>query len=181
MLLREKNLHPVLGTALRWALAITIAGFIPGVLMILPDRLQDSITCYKQFDGHTVGFSEGGPGLPFLGWSTVAGDLRIAHFVGIHALQIVPLVGLMIDAWLPKLPSSRQQMLVWVCSISYLFVIALLTWEALSAESLFAPGHITIWVSWAIFAVASSLSACVLWLPPPTFWKGNSSTDMAES
>jgi hypothetical protein len=44
---------------------------------------------------HTVGATDGGPGLPFLNWSTLAGDLRIAHFIAIHAIQIVPLF-----AWL---------------------------------------------------------------------------------
>ncbi|MBL7843198.1 MAG: hypothetical protein KF846_04345 [Cyclobacteriaceae bacterium] len=41
---------------------------------------------------HTVGAPDGGPGLPFVNWSTVAGDIRAAHFITLHGLQLVPLI-----------------------------------------------------------------------------------------
>lgn len=42
---------------------------------------------------HTVGAPDGQEGIPLLGWALNYGDLRIFHFLGIHALQILPLLG----------------------------------------------------------------------------------------
>jgi hypothetical protein len=41
---------------------------------------------------HTIGGLDGSKGIPILNWSFTHGDLRIAHFIGMHALQIIPIL-----------------------------------------------------------------------------------------
>jgi hypothetical protein len=58
---------------------------------------------------HTVGAPDGGPGLPFVGWSTIAGDLRISHFIGIHAIQIIPLFAFILWRMAPRPALARRR------------------------------------------------------------------------
>lgn len=67
-----------------------------GIVLFLLASLQGFQIIGNQ--GHTVGAGDGGPGLPFLRWSTRAGDLRVAHFIGIHGLQLLPLLGYLVSA-----------------------------------------------------------------------------------
>ena len=47
--------------------------------------------------GHTIGAPDGASGVPFLNWSRTFGDLRVAHFFGVHSLQAFPLLGLLLS------------------------------------------------------------------------------------
>ena len=41
---------------------------------------------------HTIGGIDNGSGMALFNWSQKHGDLRIAHFMGVHSLQIIPLL-----------------------------------------------------------------------------------------
>ena len=63
-----------------------------------------------------------GQGLPFLGWHLFA-DIRPAHFVGVHAQQFIPLIGLLAVRFAGK---HAKRTLV-VCAVLYALLWVVLT------------------------------------------------------
>jgi hypothetical protein len=72
---------------------------------------------------HTVGAADGGPGLPFVNWSVIAGDLRIAHFIAIHAIQIVPFFAWLLWQMTPRPTLGQRRIAVYVAAILLAFVV----------------------------------------------------------
>ena len=93
--------------------------------------------------GHTVGAPDGGPGLPGVGWSSQHGDLRVPHFLGLHALQAIPFLAWLVAGWRRE---SRRGVTttVFIAAASYLGLIIILTWQALRGESIVQPGPATV-------------------------------------
>ncbi len=63
--------------------------------------------------------------LPVIGWSLAGSDLRPTHFLGIHAQQAPPLVGLVVAGAKAKIASR----LVWAAAAAYVpLLVAALAW-----------------------------------------------------
>lgn len=122
--------------AVRLALLISLAGMGIGYLMTnLPSGVSGIV------GAHSVGVPDGGPGIPVTGWSTLGGDLRVAHFVGIHAMQVLPLVALLLRRWVA---GPVQVRLVAVAAVAYSGLIGLLTWQAMRGQPVLQPDAATL-------------------------------------
>lgn len=64
---------------------------------------------------HTIGLKDGSEGLPFVNWSKHAGDLRVAHFFGMHSLQIIPLAGYFFCSGKRQVFLFSGLYFLWVC------------------------------------------------------------------
>jgi len=84
---------------------------------------------------HTVPGPDGGPGLPLVNWSTEHGDLRVAHFFGMHALQALPLLGYILDRATTAAAPTRR-LLVLATAIAWIAVMAALLTMALRGHPL---------------------------------------------
>jgi hypothetical protein len=87
---------------------------------------------------HTVGVPDGGPGLPVVNWSTRAGDLRVAHFLGFHALQILPLAGYSFSRWRTDFVRRRAVACVLALGLIYFAIFSLLFLQASHGRPLVA-------------------------------------------
>jgi hypothetical protein len=136
---RERFADRALGWSLRLGFCITILGASMGGLMTRPTpaQLEGMRTARPAVVGaHTVGALDGGPGLPGTGWSREHGDLRVPHFFGLHAVQVLPLLALGLRR--SRRPEPQRARLVVSAAVSYAGLVGLLLWQALRGQSLIA-------------------------------------------
>jgi hypothetical protein len=84
--------------------------------------------------GHAVGVADGGPGLPIVNWSTIGGDLRVGHFLGLHALQAIPLAALVVE----KLAIRRAYAVTAAFAAVYTLLVAAIFVQALAGRPFIA-------------------------------------------
>ncbi|MEN2398712.1 hypothetical protein GKZ90_0002945 [Flavobacterium sp. MC2016-06] len=81
------------------------------IIMIL--FMLEGFTMISLFK-HTVGSEDGSKGIPVLNWSKNYGDLRVAHFFGMHALQVIPLLSFI-------LAKSKKEVYI-ISTVYFIFV-----------------------------------------------------------
>lgn len=138
---------------------ISLVGIGIGALMTIPTGEQVAVLGdgldVDALGAHTVGAPDGGPGLPLLGWSTIAGDLRIPHFVGMHALQALLLwhlaLVLLAGRWSRLRSAAVRSRLVLVGAAGFAGLLVVLTWQAYRGQPLTGPDGWTL-AAYAVLA-----------------------------
>ena len=129
-----------MGWALRFGMVITIIGALTGGLMTRPTTAQlEAARAGERMTiagAHTVGAPDGGPGLMGTGWSTRHGDLRVPHFVGLHALQALSLVALVLARH--RIRGNVRVRVVVIAAASYAAIYVILLLQALRGVPLLA-------------------------------------------
>ncbi|WP_187703016.1 hypothetical protein [Nocardia yunnanensis] len=98
--------------------------------------------------GHT--FMHGQPpvrdgvaGLPVTHWSTAGGDMRIAHFAGLHGIQLLIVAAFVLARLAPSVgwlaAEATRTRLIGVLALGYSGLVALLLWQALRGQPVTRP------------------------------------------
>ncbi len=170
-ILRTTNLNSLLKECLLWGLFISAYGMIIGFFMTVPrpeqlELMQQGVL--KMSGGHTFGAEDGGPGISFFGWSTVAGDMRVPHFFGMHGLQYFSVVAILIfglDA--QRKVTEFTPTSIRLLGISLLGITITMNIQALNGESIFrSSGNYLL--SYSSFSLVALL-AFLLLLPQMKF------------
>jgi hypothetical protein len=68
-------------------------------------------------------------GMPVFGWTREGGDLRVGHFFGLHAMQILPLLGLVAGS-----ERTGGRAIVWLGSAAFAMLAIATTVQALAGR-----------------------------------------------
>ncbi|MFC6012257.1 hypothetical protein [Nocardia lasii] len=141
--------------ALKAGLWLAVTGMMLGYLMGFtgPQLVRQSDgTVVGLMAGHTVRAGDtardSAPGLPITGWSTIGGDLRIPHFLGLHGIQLLLVLAVALLALVPRYPwlrteTTRAALLV-VATLGYFGLVTLTCWQALRGQPLTDPDSTTL-------------------------------------
>jgi hypothetical protein len=156
--LRTRGLDLGVAAGIRWGLGLCVVGMVEAVSM-LGNGATSTTT-----GAHTVGAVDGGVGMPFTDWSLHHGDLRIAHFVGLHMIQALPVL-----AWVllrcTRLDERTRRDLLRVAGAAAVVLVGLLWWQAERGQALVEPDASTAAAAMALVAAVAVGAAVVLRRP----------------
>lgn len=153
--LKEPTISSALKRSLLWATGLALIGCVPALLILLLE------------------LSSGIAAAQALSTKNSHESLKLAHFIGLHALQILP-----IFCWLAstkRLPTARVAESIDWLGLVILALIALLTIKGVLSQAVLAPGPLTFLIG---VVVAFGLQKCLIlliWQNPHQNWQASGS------
>jgi hypothetical protein len=168
IVIRSEIPDPAQKHAIRLGAVLSLigAGFGPVMAFPSPAQVAEARAGINPaaLGAHSVGVPDGGAALPILGWSTTGGDLRIPHFLGMHALQALPLLALALTLLATRIPLLRSELvrvrLVLVGAAGFAGLLTLVAWQAFRGQPLIHPDG---WTSAAFGLLVAGVAAGTAW------------------
>ncbi len=175
--------------AIHAGLFLAVAGMMLGYLMGFTGKqlVRDADgNVVELVAGHTVldpavrdlSPRDAAAGLPITHWSTIGGDLRVPHFLGLHGIQVL-LLAVVVLAWLaPRYRWLRAERtraaVIGVLALGYAGLLAIVFAQAMRAQSLVHPDATT------LIAFAGLVTGVVTLLGL-VYWRARSAADDADT
>ncbi|MEV6319977.1 hypothetical protein AB0M45_02105 [Nocardia sp. NPDC051787] len=162
--------------AIHAGLGLAVAGMALGYVMgytgkqLVRDtdgRVVELIAGHTVLDdpARSMDARDGLAGMPITHWSTVGGDLRIPHFVGLHGIQVLLLVSFALARLAPRYRWLRAEharaAVVGVLAAGYSGLLALVFWQAMRAQPLVHPDGVTVAAAAGLAATVAALLGAV--------------------
>jgi hypothetical protein len=171
MLLFQRVGGPALTWALRSGIALAALGMVVAFFIVgsasegrrtVEDAYGNPVSLSGQ---HGVGVPDGG-GMPITNWSVVGGDMRVPHFIGLHAVQVFVLAVVLLTALAARVTWLRGErvraQLTGVVILGYTGLFVITTWQAMRGQSLIHPDGATWTAAAATLAVTLLLGAATV-------------------
>jgi hypothetical protein len=153
---RHRFATPARTWGIRFGLVGALLGGAVGFVMPRPTPSQVASLRAGQptpvIGAHAVGVPDGGPGLPIARWSTVGGDLRAPHFFGLHALQILPLVALLLER------RRRGARTIVALGVGWIGLVVVTFIQAVRGQPLLAPDALTAGLTLTVLVVSLAIA-----------------------
>ncbi|MFF0633201.1 hypothetical protein ACFYTS_11940 [Nocardia sp. NPDC004151] len=160
--------------AIRAGLGIAVFGMALGYLMGYSGKQQTTDAYGRPITlvaGHTVGHGQsdavrdGIATVPITHWSTNGGDVRIAHFAGLHGIQLLIIAAIVLTRLAPTVGWLRAERtrarLIGVLALGYSGLVATLLRQALRGQPVTSPDAETLTALGLVAAVTAAGIAIV--------------------
>jgi hypothetical protein len=163
LLLIQRTGDRALTRAMRAGLGLAFASMV--VALWLSTSAGSTPRTEIDANGHTVSMlgahgigDPDGHGMFLTNWSTTGGDLRVPHFVGLHAIQVLLAVTAILNVFAARRPWLRDERvrarLVGATVFGYAGVFAVLAWQAKRGQSVLHPDALSLLAFAAVVLVA---------------------------